>query len=80
VNISINKTQAVIFIGVLIGLSFLVWKHQERIANAFGGSQPDTISPMANMMRTCKSFQNGSALAHWHGFGTQGTMFDNSEA
>ena len=78
-SISINKTQAFVFISILIGLSLLAWKHQEKIAGVFGVSSSPTVAPMSNMLRTCKSFQNGSALAHYYGYATQGTLFDKSE-
>ena len=77
-DIRIKPLHGAALIGAIALLVVLAWKHQDKIAETFGVSQSDTVSPMANMLLTCKSFQNGSALAHWHGFGTQGTMFDRT--
>jgi len=71
-DIRIKPLHGAALIGAIALLVILAWKHQDRIANAFGVSQPATVSPMANMLRTCKSFQSGSSLAQLHILGTQG--------
>ncbi len=65
-------------IGAIILIALLAYKNQDGLASAFGVSQPADNSMPGNILRTCKSFQNGSALAHWHNFGTQGTMFERT--
>ncbi len=77
-NIRIHPLHGAALIGAIALLVVLAWKHQDRIAGAFGVSQPNDNSLPGNVLKTCKSFQNGSALAHWHNFGTQGTMFDRT--
>jgi len=59
-----NKRDVVISIGVLLGIGLLAFKNRDRIAAAFGASQPDdNSSPSIPFL--IKSFQAPANLSHW---------------